>query len=71
MGKSRSVTILTAYLCSLTSLSWTTVLNAIREVRPVADPNPGFKEQLKEYEENGSFKNWDYFPEGGPKITNV
>ena len=34
MGKSRSVTVMTAYLCSITSLSWTTVING-RALGPI------------------------------------
>lgn len=34
MGKSRSVTVMTAYLCSITSLSWTTVING-RTLGPI------------------------------------
>jgi len=61
MGKSRSVTVLIAYLCTLTGLSWLEVLNAVRQCRGVAEPNSGFKEQLRLYEEAGSFKSdWNF-----------
>jgi len=56
MGKSRSVSVVVAYLCTVTGLPWTEVLNGIRFCREVADPNPGFKEQIKNYEESGRFK---------------
>ncbi|CAG5111406.1 Oidioi.mRNA.OKI2018_I69.chr2.g5718.t1.cds [Oikopleura dioica] len=56
MGKSRSATISTAYLCTITGLPWLTVLNSLRFCREVVDPNEGFKEQLRLYEENGLFE---------------
>jgi len=56
-GKSRSVTLCCAYICSLTLVDWKSALNAIRHSRPLADPNPAFKEQLRLYQENGNFKN--------------
>lgn len=56
MGKSRSVTIATAYLITITGLDWLTVLNAIRCNREVADPNCGFKEQLRLYQQSKQFE---------------
>jgi len=56
MGKSRSATISTAYLCTITGLSWLTVLNSLRSCREVVNPNEGFKEQLRLYEESGGFE---------------
>ena len=56
MGKSRSATISTAYLCTVTGLSWLTVLNSLRHCREVVNPNEGFKEQLRLYEESGGFE---------------
>ena len=32
------------------------IFEAIRHSRPLADPNPAFKEQLRLYQENGHFK---------------
>lgn len=49
-GRSRSATILTAYLMKNRSLSVEQALDVIREVRDVL-PNPGFMKQLKAYEE--------------------
>merc|ERR1719220_975690 len=64
MGKSRSVTVIIAYLCTITGLSWLVVLNAVRQCRAVADPNSGFKEQLRLYEDEGSFKSdWNFLEE--------
>lgn len=52
MGKSRSATLLIAYLLSKStspSTNPTTILQLIRECRPHAEPNPGFMQQLEIY----------------------
>ncbi|KAF9690683.1 hypothetical protein EKO04_011527 [Ascochyta lentis] len=46
MGKSRSATLVVAYLMWKYQLDPDTALNQLCEGRPVCDPNPGFKEQL-------------------------
>ncbi|XP_074825915.1 dual specificity protein phosphatase 15 isoform X3 [Natator depressus] len=46
-GISRSTTIVVAYVMAVTELSWQEVLQAVRAVRPIANPNPGFKQQLE------------------------
>ncbi|KAH9395044.1 Dual specificity protein phosphatase 22 [Tyrophagus putrescentiae] len=49
-GVSRSVTLLVAYLISITSLSVKQALEAVRHVRAIAEPNPGFHRQLTDFE---------------------
>ncbi|KAF2006432.1 phosphatases II, partial [Amniculicola lignicola CBS 123094] len=51
MGKSRSATIVIAYLMDRFSLSPSVALEWLCEGRPVCDPNWGFKEQLLVWEE--------------------
>lgn len=46
MGKSRSATLVVAYLMWKYDLDAGTALDQLCEGRPVCDPNPGFKEQL-------------------------
>uniref|UniRef100_H0X6W7 Dual specificity protein phosphatase 15 n=2 Tax=Otolemur garnettii TaxID=30611 RepID=H0X6W7_OTOGA len=48
-GISRSTTIVTAYVMTVTGLGWREVLEAIKATRPIANPNPGFKQQLEEF----------------------
>ncbi|XP_077192169.1 dual specificity protein phosphatase 15 [Paroedura picta] len=48
-GISRSTTIVLVYVMAVTQLTWHEVLEAVRAVRPVANPNPGFCQQLEEY----------------------
>ncbi|KAF1846229.1 phosphatases II [Cucurbitaria berberidis CBS 394.84] len=50
MGKSRSATLVVAYLMWKYRLDSTTALEQLCEARPVCDPNPGFKEQLQVWE---------------------
>jgi len=50
MGKSRSATILAAYLMSTRRVSPDEALALIRRTRPMVEPNPAFMEQLKLYE---------------------
>uniref|UniRef100_A0A8C3NVI8 Dual specificity protein phosphatase 22-A n=1 Tax=Cyanoderma ruficeps TaxID=181631 RepID=A0A8C3NVI8_9PASS len=49
-GVSRSTTVLVAYLMTVTELGWESCLAATRAVRSYASPNPGFQQQLQEYE---------------------
>uniref|UniRef100_A0A8C3KNI9 Dual specificity protein phosphatase 15 n=1 Tax=Calidris pygmaea TaxID=425635 RepID=A0A8C3KNI9_9CHAR len=51
-GISRSTTVVVAYVMVVTELSYQEVLDAVRTIRPVANPNPGFRQQLAEF--NGS-----------------
>ncbi|KAH7377377.1 protein-tyrosine phosphatase-like protein [Pyrenochaeta sp. MPI-SDFR-AT-0127] len=50
MGKSRSATLVVAYLMWKYRLDPATALEQLCEGRPVCDPNPGFKEQLQVWE---------------------
>ncbi|TRZ14842.1 hypothetical protein HGM15179_012266 [Zosterops borbonicus] len=49
-GVSRSTTVLVAYLMTVTELGWQSCLAATRAVRSYASPNPGFQQQLQDYE---------------------
>ncbi|XP_038606164.1 dual specificity protein phosphatase 15 [Tachyglossus aculeatus] len=48
-GVSRSATVVTAYIMAVSGLGWEEALEAVRGVRPSADPNPGFREQLRSF----------------------
>ncbi|KAF2822615.1 phosphatases II [Ophiobolus disseminans] len=50
MGKSRSATLVVAYLMWKYDIDSKTALDQLCEGRPVCDPNPGFKEQLEVWE---------------------
>lgn len=47
MGKSRSATLVCAYLIWKYNITPAAALDQLCEGRPVCDPNPGFKEQLE------------------------
>ncbi len=49
-GVSRSVTLVVAYLMTVTSLGWEEALAAVKVARPCASPNMGFQKQLQEFE---------------------
>lgn len=49
MGKSRSATIVCAYLMRTYGVSPDEALEQLCEGRPVCSPNPGFMEQLRVY----------------------
>ncbi|XP_072040923.1 dual specificity protein phosphatase 19-like [Amphiura filiformis] len=51
-GRSRSVTIVTAYLMKTERITLDVILKEMKEQRPGVQPNPGFMMQLKEYEKN-------------------
>ena len=56
MGKSRSVTLLIAYLLSILptpSNTPSSILETVRICRPLAEPNPGFMQQLELYHRMG------------------
>ncbi|KAM4727544.1 dual specificity protein phosphatase 22-B [Anableps anableps] len=59
-GVSRSVTLVVAYIMTLTGLGWQDVLAAVRVVRPCANPNLGFQRQLQEFEDTQAegFREW-------------
>lgn len=50
-GRSRSAAVCTAYLMRHRSLSLAQAFQAVKRVRTVAEPNPGFWAQLQKYEE--------------------
>jgi atypical dual specificity phosphatase len=50
MGRSRSVSIIIAYLIKYHKMTTDKALEMIKKVRPCAQPNNGFMKQLKEYE---------------------
>lgn len=63
MGRSRSVTILIAYLLrQYSSLTPVTALAQIQQTRPFAEPNDGFMAQLELYYEMGCPRNIDEQP---------
>ncbi|XP_056149732.1 dual specificity protein phosphatase 22-B [Lampris incognitus] len=49
-GVSRSVTLVVAYIMTVTGLGWQEALAAVRVARPCAGPNVGFQRQLQEFE---------------------
>ncbi|XP_060900784.1 dual specificity protein phosphatase 22-B isoform X2 [Labrus mixtus] len=59
-GVSRSVTLVVAYIMTVTGLGWQEALAAVRAARPCAGPNLGFQRQLQEFEANQAdqFRQW-------------
>lgn len=51
MGKSRSATILAAYLMASRRISPSFAIGLIERARPIVEPNPGFAKQLELYHE--------------------
>mmetsp|Transcript_1640 Transcript_1640/g.3529 ORF Transcript_1640/g.3529 Transcript_1640/m.3529 type:complete len:186 (+) Transcript_1640:3278-3835(+) len=51
-GVSRSATIVTAYLMKVEGMDLNQALKHIRQKRPLANPNPGFINQLRDYSES-------------------
>lgn len=49
-GVSRSVTLVVAYIMTVTDCGWVEALAAVRSARPCAGPNLGFLRQLEEFE---------------------
>ncbi|KAG8370155.1 hypothetical protein BUALT_Bualt14G0087900 [Buddleja alternifolia] len=49
-GRSRSVTIVVAYLMFKNGMSLSEAMQHVKRIRPLASPNPGFMLQLEEYE---------------------
>uniref|UniRef100_A0A4W5KT92 Dual specificity phosphatase 22b n=1 Tax=Hucho hucho TaxID=62062 RepID=A0A4W5KT92_9TELE len=49
-GVSRSVSLVVAYIMTVTGLGWQEALAAVRVARPCAGPNLGFQRQLQEFE---------------------
>jgi len=50
-GASRSVTVTVAYIMTVTGHSYRDTLTAVRQARPVANPNFGFKMQLQTFQD--------------------
>jgi dual specificity phosphatase 12 len=59
MGKSRSATLVVAYLMWKYQIDATTALEQLCEGRPVCQPNPGFMEQLEVWEKMCKSKSED------------
>ncbi|CAK6981476.1 dual specificity protein phosphatase 22-B [Scomber scombrus] len=59
-GVSRSVTLVVAYIMTVTGLGWQEALAAVRVARPSAGPNLGFQRQLQEFEatQADQFREW-------------
>jgi len=69
MGKSRSATVLTAYLMASRRLAPHLALGIIKRVRPFVEPNSGFMQQLELYyqmefaeniEDHSIYQRWVY-----------
>ncbi|XP_029686899.1 dual specificity protein phosphatase 22-B isoform X1 [Takifugu rubripes] len=60
-GVSRSVTLVVAYIMTVTRLGWSDALAAVKAARPCAAPNVGFQRQLQEFESTQAdkqFREW-------------
>ncbi|KAM9761985.1 dual specificity protein phosphatase 22-B-like [Menidia menidia] len=59
-GVSRSVTLVVAYIMTVTGRGWVQSLAAVRSARPCAGPNLGFLRQLEEFEntELAEYRAW-------------
>ena len=62
MGKSRSATVVCAYLMQRYGISPTEALLQVREVRPFCEPNDGFWKQLELYHKMGTPRDVDQAP---------
>lgn len=49
-GISRSVTLASAYIMTITDFTWRTAINVVQGGRRMANPNLGFKKQLRLFE---------------------
>ena len=56
-GKSRSASIVLAYLIKSISMTYEEGLNFLRTIRPLVQPNYGFTKQLLEYEKELKHEN--------------
>lgn len=61
-GVSRSVTLVVAYIMTVTRMGWQEALAAVKVVRPCAGPNLGFQHQLQEFEatQANQVSSWDF-----------
>ncbi|XP_055359991.1 dual specificity protein phosphatase 22-B isoform X2 [Betta splendens] len=59
-GVSRSVTLVVAYIMTVTGLGWQQALAAVKAARPCAGPNVGFQQQLQDFEatQAAEFRKW-------------
>ncbi|XP_056679342.1 dual specificity protein phosphatase 22 isoform X8 [Monodelphis domestica] len=59
-GVSRSVTLVVAYVMTITDFGWEDALHMVRAGRSCANPNLGFQKQLQEFEKNEvhQFRQW-------------
>ncbi|XP_075427857.1 dual specificity protein phosphatase 15 isoform X2 [Ascaphus truei] len=53
-GVSRSATIVTAYIMTVTRLNWAQALAVVSAARPSANPNTGFRKQLQNFGGGGA-----------------
>ncbi|KAM5268033.1 dual specificity protein phosphatase 22 isoform 7-T8 [Hipposideros larvatus] len=51
-GVSRSVTLVTAYIMTVTDFGWEDALHTVRAGRSCANPNLGFQRQLQDFEKH-------------------
>lgn len=51
-GVSRSVTLVVAYIMTITDFGWEDALSVVRAARSCANPNMGFQRQLQEFEKH-------------------
>ncbi|XP_058411391.1 dual specificity protein phosphatase 22 isoform X2 [Diceros bicornis minor] len=76
-GVSRSVTLVIAYIMTVTDFGWEDALHTVRAGRSCANPNPGFQRQLQEFEkrevhQNHGDWNWkDPQRSSGPKTPSL
>ncbi|KAJ8395532.1 hypothetical protein AAFF_G00032660 [Aldrovandia affinis] len=59
-GVSRSVTLVVAYIMTVTELGWQDALTAVRVARPCAGPNLGFLRQLQDFQSSQAvhYRQW-------------
>lgn len=62
MGKSRSATVVCAYLMQLYGITPTQALAQVRETRPFCEPNDGFMKQLELYHKMATPEDVDATP---------
>lgn len=56
-GVSRAAAVVTGFLMHSERLSFAGALSAVKSARPAACPNPGFMEQLRQYQERNAKAN--------------